>query len=216
MTKTQIADGIFVLHFETQYALASSFLRIQEHYESSRFRKRIFTLEQYKEWYAAEFGAFTYYEDWSGFNVPSSAFAPFYAGKFDPLLDKEQRLLRLFHNEREPFYVIGIASAADLEHEVAHALFYTRPDYREAVLEAMRPYDTSAIEGRLASMGYHRQVITDEVHAYLVAAGGSFAEALKPLAPLQRTLRAIFRKHAADIAALNPDQSSARPKLSAM
>ena len=199
VTKTKIADGIFRLRFDTQYALASSFLRIQEHYESNRFRKRVFTLEEYMDWYAATFGAFTYYDDWSGFNVPSSAFAPFYAGQFDPLLRKEQRLLRLFRNEREPFYVIGIASEADLKHEIAHALFHTRPDYRKAVLAAMRPYDTSALERRLASMGYHRQVLTDEVHAYLVAPGGSLGAALKRLAPLQRKLRAIFRQRAAGL-----------------
>ena len=69
MTKTRLADGIFLVRFDTQYALASTFLRIQEHYESNRFRNRVFSLEQYMDWYAAEFGAFTYFEDWSGFNV---------------------------------------------------------------------------------------------------------------------------------------------------
>jgi hypothetical protein len=194
--KTEIAEGIFVLRFETQVELASSFLRIQEHYESSRFRNRVFTLEEYKKWYAARFGAFTYYRDWSGFNVPSSAFEPFYAGQFDPLAGKEKRLLRLFKNEAQPFYVIGIAADADLEHEIAHALFYTWPDYRKAIVRAMRSYDTSAMKRRLAAMGYHRHVLTDEVHAYLVAPGGSLGAAMQGLVPLQRDLRDIFRRFA--------------------
>lgn len=197
--KSRIADGIFLLRFASQYELASTFLRFQEHYESNRFRNRVFTVEEYMDWYARTFGAFTYYQDWSGFNVPSSALAPFDAGQFDPLLRKEQRLLRLFRGEREPFYVIGIASDADLEHEIAHALWYTRPDYRDAVLAAMRPYDTSALEKRLASMGYHRHVLTDEVHAYLVAPGDLLEPGKKRLAPLRRELRAIFRKHGAGI-----------------
>jgi hypothetical protein len=199
VTKTRIADGIFLVRFDTQYALASTFLRIQEHYESSRFRNRVFSLEEYMDWYAAEFGAFTYYEDWSGFNVPSRAFAPFYAGRFDPLLRKEQRLLRLFRHEREPFYVIGLSSDDDLEHEIAHALFHTRPDYRRAVLAAMRPYDTSALAKELAAMGYHRQVLPDEVHAYLIAPEGSLGAASKRLAPLRKELRALFRRHSADV-----------------
>jgi hypothetical protein len=196
ITKTKLGDGIFLLRFPTQYLLASSFLRVQEHYESSRFCNRVFTLEEYMDWYAAQFGAFTYYEDWSGFNVPSRAFAPFYAGRFDPLLRKERRLLDLFRREREPYYVIGVVSDADLDHEIAHALFHTRPVYRREVLAAMRPYDTSAVARRLAAMGYHRSVLADEVHAYLIAPGGGIGAGGRRLAPLRRALRTIFRRHA--------------------
>lgn len=198
MIKTKIADGIFLVRFPTQYELASTFLRIQEHYESSRFRRRVFTLEEYMDWYASEFGAFTYFEDWTGFNVPSSAFEPFNEGQFDPLLKKEQRLLSRFRKDRAPFYVIGVASRDDLKHELAHALFFTRPDYRRAVVAAMRGYDTSALQRQLARMGYHRHVLPDEVHAYLVAPAGALGRA-KALAPLRRELQAIYRQHAAGV-----------------
>jgi hypothetical protein len=193
-TKSMIAEGVFLVRFDTQYALASTFLRIQEHYESSRFRNRVFSLEQYMDWYAERFGAFTYYEDWSGFNVPSTALDPFYAGEFDPLLEKEQRFLRLFRNERRPFYVIGISDDEDLKHELVHALFSTRPAYRRAVRAAMRGYDTSALEKRLAAMGYHRSVLPDEVNAYLVAPDGE-GWSLPALAGLRKELRALFRDH---------------------
>lgn len=195
LTARRLADGIFLLRFDRQYTLASTFLRFQEHYESSRFRNRVFTLEDYMDWYAKRFGAFTYYEDWSGFNVPSTALAAFYEGKFDPLTRKEQRLLRLFRRVRRPFYVIGIASDTELTHELAHALFFTRPEYRAAVLRAMRGHDTSAIRTQLAALGYHARVLTDEVHAYLVDSGEARVPAA--LVPLQRTLRRIFRRHAA-------------------
>ena len=198
MTKVQIADGIFLVRFPTQYELASTFLRVQEHYESSRFRNRVFTLEAYMDWYAAAFGAFTYFEDWSGFNVPSLALEPFANGRFDPLLKKEQRFLRRFRHDRRPFYVIGVASDRDLKHELAHALFFTRPDYKRAVLAAMRDYDTSALERKLARMGYHKHVLRDEVHAYLVAPSGALGPG-KALAPLRRALQAIYRQHAVDL-----------------
>jgi hypothetical protein len=199
MTKKKVADGIFLVRFESQYALASTFLRIQEHYESSRFRDRVFTLEQFMDWYAAEYGAFSYYQDWSGFNVPSTAFTPFYQGRFDPLLRKEQRLLRLFERERAPFYVIGISAEMDLKHELAHALYFTRPAYRDEVRRAIRDYDTSRLRKWLASIGYHRSVVADEVHAYLVAPGGASAAHARRLAPLRRKLRALFRHHSADL-----------------
>ena len=199
MTRTRLAEGIFLVRFRTQYELASTFLRIQEHDESSRFRNRVFTLEAYMDWYAAEFGAFTYYEDWSGFNVPSSAFQAFYEGKFNPLLKKEQRLLRLFERERMPYYVIGISSEQDLKHELAHAFFFTRPAYRSAVLAALRGYDTSALRKRLAKMGYHRSVLDDEVQAYLIAPADVDGVSSRALAPLRSALRGIYRTHARGI-----------------
>jgi hypothetical protein len=199
ITRQRIAAGVFLLRFETQYELAATFLRVQEHYESRRFRNRVFSLEQYMDWYAKEFGAFTYYEDWSGFNVPSTALEPFQRGEFDPLSMKEQRLLRLFRDARAPFYVIGIAADADLKHEIAHALYFTRTAYRKAVRAAMREHDTSAMARRLSTMGYHRRVLPDEVHAYLIAPSGKPDTAMRRLAPLQKKLRAIFREHAADV-----------------
>ena len=200
MTRTRIAEGIFLVRFETQYALASTFLRFQEHYESRRFRNRVFSLEEYMDWYAEEFGAFTYYEDWGGFNVPSTAFEPFSRGDFNPLLEKEKRLLRMFSGERAPFYVIGIAADAELKHEIAHALYFTRPAYRRAVRAAMRDYDTSVMATRLEKMGYHRSVVADEVHAYLISPAEKPDAEMRKLAPLQKTLRALFRAHAPKVA----------------
>ena len=216
MKRTRLAHDILLLRFDTQYELASTFLRFQEHYESSRFRGRLFTLEEYMDWYAKEYGAFTYLEDWSGFNVPSTAFDPFYEGRFDPLLKKEERLLRALRRERGPYYVIGIWSEQDLRHEIAHALFFTRPEYRTAVLAAMRRYDTSALARRLAKAGYHRHVLADETHAYLIAPSESLG-GTKALAPLQKELRALYRRHAPSLTRrARKRQSSGSTKRPAM
>jgi len=196
MTKVQSAPGIFVVRFTTQYELASTFLRVQEHYESTRFKNRVFTLEEYMDWYAERFGAFTYFEDWSGFNVPSTALRPFYDGTFDPLREKERRLLAMFRRIREPFYVIGIASEQDLHHELAHALYYMQPEYRKAVNAAMRNYNTAGLARRLAAMGYHRSVLADEVHAYLVSAEDLGEIKATRHAPLRKELKTIYRRFA--------------------
>jgi hypothetical protein len=202
IVKTRIADSMFLLRFETQYELASTFLRIQEHHESSNFSGRIFSLEDYMDWYVERFGSFTYYEDWSGFNVPSTSFRLFRAGKFDPLSKKERRLLRLFHGEPEPFYVIGVAKQGSREnilHELAHALFYTNAAYRRAVQGAMRAYDTSSMERSLARMGYAKHVLQDEVHAYLATQRGSLEASQRRLTGLRKTLRALFKLHSSGI-----------------
>lgn len=66
---TEILKDVFHLNYLTQEQLASTFLRFQEHYESPEFRGKIFTLDEYKEWYmtnspnSIKKGIFTYYED---------------------------------------------------------------------------------------------------------------------------------------------------------
>jgi hypothetical protein len=201
--KTRVADGIFVVTFATQYELAATFLRFQEYFESARFAGRIFSLEEFMDWYAATFGRFSYFEDWTGFNVPSTVFKPFKAGRFDPLLKKERRLMALFKGEREPFYVIGVcglSSRDDLTHELAHALFFQSDAYRKAVLNALAGYDVRAIERELNRLGYSQRVLKDEVHAYLIS-GDSSLRSLKTrtLDPLRRTLRGLFRTHGAPL-----------------
>jgi hypothetical protein len=205
IAKHRIARGIYLLRFDTQYELAATFLRVQEHYESPRFHGRIFSLEQYMDWYAAEHGNFTYYQDWSGFNVPSTALEPFHEGRFDPLSEKEKRLLGLFKTAREPFYVIGVygRAAKSLTHELAHALFFTDADYRHAVREAMGDYDTRPLEKQIRDAGYADHVIPDETQAYLVAPSASLGKAAPALGPLRRKLRSLFKRHAA---ALSIDQ----------
>jgi hypothetical protein len=197
IVKSRVAKGIYLLRFKTQYELTATFLRVQEYYESPRFHGRIFSLEQYMDWYAARHGNFTYYQDWSGFNVPSTAFQPFYEGKFDPLSEKEKQLLRLFKELRERFYVIGIYDAdakGSLTHELAHALFFIDASYRQAVLKSMRGYNTATLARQIAEAGYAKHVIPDEIQAYIVAPSGRLGSAPE-LRPLRQELRALFRRH---------------------
>lgn len=77
-------ENILEVHFDDPHDCAATFLRFQEHYESPEFRGKIFTLEEYQRWYIAHSprgqttGAFTYEEDWTGFNIPSEILDPFY------------------------------------------------------------------------------------------------------------------------------------------
>ncbi|HVY01919.1 MAG TPA: hypothetical protein VHA12_04110, partial [Candidatus Nanoarchaeia archaeon] len=102
MKLREIYPNIFHIQFSTRLLLTSTFLRFQEHYESPKFRGKIFSLEEYKKWYISnspkgkETGKFTYYEDWSGFNIPGHVLEPFFQGKFDPLSLEEQHFIKLF------------------------------------------------------------------------------------------------------------------------
>ena len=198
IVRQKIGRGIYLLRFDTQYDLAATFLRVQEHYESPRFHGCVFSLEEYMDWYAEHYGNFTYYQDWAGFNVPSTALRAFYAGKFDPLTRKEQHLLRLFKELRGRFYIVGIFGrrGRDLTHELAHALFFTNAEYRNAVRQALGTYATGTLERQLLKVGYARHVIQDELQAYLIAPSGKLGAASRGLVPLRRKLRALFRDHA--------------------
>lgn len=69
-----VLPGVYALTFETQYELCMSFVRIQEFYESPKFRGKYFTLERFIDYWATEFGngSFDYPAKWHGFNLPNN------------------------------------------------------------------------------------------------------------------------------------------------
>ena len=170
--KCKINSKIILLIFKNQFEITSTFLRFQEHYESPKFRGKIFTLAEFKKWYTDVKGRFSYYTDWNGFNIPSQILQPFYSGKFNPLSVKEEKLLQKLQSEKGKFYVIGIHKdinnlSALLKHEIAHGLFYTDKIYKKKVLAILQKFNLEEIKRELkSSEGYHDDVLDDEVHAY--------------------------------------------------
>lgn len=201
----RVTGHIFLLIFETRRDIASTFLRFQEYYESPKFKGKIFTLEEFKKWYinnsprGKKTGKFTYYSDWDGFNIPSRVLEPFFKGNFDPLSDKETRILHLFKNKRSEFYIIGVPKKIKnmtdiIRHETAHGLFYTNKNYRKEVMKVMRSFDLRDIKKAISAKGnYHKSVLDDECQAYALGCGKD----LKTRIPqeLQRRLRDIYNKH---------------------
>lgn len=194
---------ICLVRAKTQYDLATTFMRFQEYYESPKFRGKIFTAQEYAAWYAEQNGSFSYVTDWSGFNIPSRVLTPFYNGQFDPLSQKERKLLRLLKNIRGRFYVIGVQTGAEthhgtLKHEFVHGLFYTNPTYRKAVKKVLKKTDATELKNLLKKKhGYHSTVIPDEINAYVLT--GIFTlgriRNTKMLARLRTKLQAIFKKY---------------------
>lgn len=177
--KIKLTNKIYILEFKTSYNLSSTFLRFQEYYESPKFKGKIFSLKEFKKWYVInspkgrKTGRFTYYWDWTGFNIPSEALMSFYEGKFDPLSEKEKQLLKLFKNVKTRFYVIGVFGKKYkniLKHEIAHALFYTSPKYRKKVLKIVSEFNLKKIKKKLLSTkGYNEGILNDEIQAYALS-----------------------------------------------
>jgi hypothetical protein len=169
----RIAPKVFHVHARNQEMLAMSFLRFQEYYESPKFRKRLFTMKEFKKWYKKKYGKFSYCKDWAGFNVPGWVFETFRAGHFDPLNRRERNLLKALYRVTADCYVIGTykGNSQALDHELTHALYYVDPEYRAKVCEILRKAGMSkknAIFSWLRSNKYSSAVFEDEFNAYLV------------------------------------------------
>ncbi len=180
----KLTQNIYHLIFPSQWQLAKTLLRFQEHFESPKFRGKIFSLDEFKRWYIAnsplgkKTGKFTYCRDWDGFNIPSKILLPFYKGRFDPLSIEEQSLLRLFKNKRKGrFYIVATSKNSSqhlLNHEIAHGLYYTNPAYKREVTRILNKIDKK-VEKKIIDYlakyggGYHPSVWADEIHAHIVA-----------------------------------------------
>jgi hypothetical protein len=156
---------------DSQEELGLTFMRFQEHYESTNpdFRDHIFTLGQLKRWYSESYGANNYHTTWVGFNFPSKVLIPFKQGLFDPLTVEEQRLLDLFKYRSDDFYIIGAQSNATLRHELSHALYASNPKYRDEINKFL---DKNKLKIKhttkyILDKGYCKEVLYDEIQAYI-------------------------------------------------
>jgi hypothetical protein len=200
MNPTEVKEHIFHLTFSDRRHMSSTFLRFQEFYENPEFRGRVFSREEFINWYTGEQGSFTYFDEWEGHNVPSEIFIPFYDGKFDPLTDEEKALLDLFRHKAHPFYVIATFGEGNaLDHEIAHGFRTVRPSYRAETDSLLQQFDTSVLESYLAFRKcYHPDIWDDEKQAFL-ATGLSrlndFGFDTAPLLEAHAAFRAIFAAH---------------------
>ena len=179
MKKKEVVPNVFLVEFKTSQEAARTFLRFQEHYESPKFKNKIFTLEEYKSWYEKKTKRnFSYYDDWSGFNIPSWILMPFYQGRFKNLSEAEIELMDLFRNNVGQYYVIGCkkGSVNTRQHEIMHGLYYTNPAYRMNVDRILYEVNCKVIHKFLAGYGYHESVLHDETHAYLVTCQAALGE----------------------------------------
>jgi hypothetical protein len=179
---------IYVLTYPTQYELAMSFVRVQEFYESKKFRNKYFTLEDYMDYWCKDHGgSFTYPSTWNGFNVPGDVLIKWtgICGKNgDNLREKEKRLVNLVFglmwNEHTPIenmykvYIIGVHKRSKdilsvIDHESAHAFYRIYPEYKNKcneIISGLEEHEKKSMSDILIGWGYNKKVIPDEIQAY--------------------------------------------------
>ena len=176
---SEIHKDIFHLKFDDQLELNSHFLRFQEYYESPKFRDVPFELIDYIKWYAADNGGdFTYFTDWSGFNVPAYKIKECY----DVIPDKNsqdefmyliaKKISKASKSGRA--YLIGTTTdskESTVRHEIAHGLFHVDKNYMNEMMSTLGCINHLKIfldlRNWVISMGYAENVIEDEMQAYL-------------------------------------------------
>jgi len=176
---SEVRKNVLFVESDTQYALTSMFMRVQEFYESPLGVKgRYFSTEEYMDLYAASRpdGHFSYYSDWCGFNIPSHILLRFFEiFKYD-FTAKESMLMSLVRS-RSPediFYLVGVCKEKKTKiatkHELAHAYWYLDTKYKEKMLDKINDLPDHLYikaEDHLVSIGYDVAVLTDEMQAYL-------------------------------------------------
>lgn len=173
VTVKKVNEHIIHVKFETGTDMTETLIRYQEYYESpsKNFRGNIFTLGMLRKWYTKKFGGFTYYTDYSGFNLPSHVLNPFKEGLFDPLTEKEKYFLDMFKDRTDKFYIIATASKEDEEnsfnHELLHALYYTNKNYKTKANKILKGVDLKSLYKGLKKIGYCDDVLLDEAQAYM-------------------------------------------------
>ncbi len=175
--KLKVQNGIVSMVFPTQYECNATMIRIQEFYESpyKNIRGKHFSLETYMDLYAKENGNFTYFSDWKGFNIPGHIIQNFF-DLFGDLSRKEEKFLETvspFIKSNTRFYVIATCKEFEknvIPHELAHAMYYLNSDYKTEVdgtLKKLSPDFYMYIYVCVSNMGYGKNVIPDEINAYL-------------------------------------------------
>jgi len=182
---TEVAEGVLHVNAKTQYEIASTFMRVQEFYESpyGEIRGQYFSHERYmdicaygKKRSAANEIVFSYLEDWNGFNVPGHVFDE-WAKLFEEhyLWDKEKQLIELIYEKQSTnsFYVIGTndeGAKGDYDHELSHAWYYLDDIYKKKMIKLVDKLSKTAreqIKDHLMDEGYRDGVVEDETIAYL-------------------------------------------------
>ncbi len=207
MKVTKPHEKIIHIQCDNLYQLTSSFMRIQEYYESNIpcIRNNYFSMEKFMDCYAAEFGNFSYCIDWVGFNVPGHVIDKFFTLFAHDLLVKEKYLRDLISDSvsTSRYYVIGTigSSKSAINHELAHAMYYLCPTYKADMQQcisslSLRRYN--AIKRVVLDMGYTKEVVDDEIQAYLATSSPSELTKLfgKDVTPqISEHFKVVFRSH---------------------
>lgn len=175
----KVRDRLWHLEFDLQYDLTMTFIRYSEYYEGKEAKGRKLELIDLIEMFSKN-GKFTYFTDWSGFNIKSKDVFKIHKEGISDLNRYDEMMLVIFKfilakEGADEFYVIGTSQDdpdknGTFNHELAHGIYYVDKEYNKKateLVEKLPPKVKKKIFSVLKSMGYHDYVLVDEANAYL-------------------------------------------------
>lgn len=166
---TQPQPNVICLIFERQQDLCKYLIRMEEYYESPEFAGKVFSLNEYKNWYVKTTGKWSYYTDWRGFNIPGHIINEFKTN-FTLLRKCEKEVLQQLPSNNN-FYLIASYKGVNsdvMDHEIAHAMFYLNQDYKKEMTKLVSLHiDKLSNLSNWILKSYGENVLIDELQAYL-------------------------------------------------
>ena len=219
----EIYPKIFAIEIKDPYQRAMLFLRFQEYYESAfpEFRNNFFDIFEFMERYrtgekgSSDLGCFSYPKDWCGYNVPGEIVESCLEHVLDirngvlptpydyimkEILGKIKRGL----NPNERYYLLGVddLKSSVTDHEICHGLFHVDDKYKKDVsklLKKVKPEIYNRLKNILLVMGYCKEVIPDEIQAYLSTGVTKSMELTEGIGKEEKRFKTHFSKYKKNI-----------------
>ena len=181
-------DHIWAIKSPDDYTRALMFMRPQEYYESSfpEIINQQFKVSQFVDKYKQHYGKkdFTYGSDWAGFNIPSTILEEcMFNIPEDEVNNWDKLMLSIINTIKElegehNYYLLGVDELSNylLEHEFAHAMYFTLPEYKEEMNQLNNECDPTVRDMMckcITEYGYADHVLPDELQAYMSTGLGS-------------------------------------------
>ena len=175
-------DHIWRIKAPDGHTRALMFMRAQEYYESAfeEIVKKQFKVSRFVDVYKQHYGKkdFTYGSDWAGFNIPSYILEEcMFNIPEDEINNWDKLMLDVIRVIKENegvhnYYLLGVDELANdlLEHEFAHAMYYTLPEYKNEMDKLTNECDTVVKDMMykcITEYGYADHVLSDEMQAYM-------------------------------------------------
>lgn len=205
-------DHIWAVKILSSHSRAMVFLRPQEYYESA-FEEIIgkqFKFSKYMDIYKQHYGKqeFTYGEDWSGFNIPSSILEEcMYSIDNSDINNYDKIMLSIIETIKitegnSKYYLLGVDELNNdlLEHEFAHAMYYTLKEYKLEMDKMNSECDLfvkNSMYKCITEYGYADHVLPDELQAYMSTGLGAKMKEMniKNIEEYTKMYRDIFDKY---------------------
>lgn len=215
-------DHIWAIKSPDDHTRALMFMRPQEFYESSfeEIISKQFKVSNFVDIYKQHYGKkeFTYGSDWSGFNIPSSILEDcMFNIPEDEINNWDKLMLSIINIIKEKegdhnYYLLGVDELSNrlLEHEFAHAMYFTLPEYKDEMSKMNDECDPNVKDMMykcITEYGYADHVLPDELQAYMSTGLGSKMEEMNipDIEIWQQRYRNIFDNYYSQSLYTNPE-----------